>query len=124
MGHATSKADKVSSAGDYEKFILPIVGDPKNVDIAEEAQNIATSAALDRSADVLRAQIGDCAYGVYVAGIITVERATEEASRVHTDPDQAARIARFGGLFVGAEVGLRLLQEESLDSAIQPMEIV
>ena len=122
MGDAIYARDTVSSAGDAERYGIPgrVVRSPQ--EIFSEAQSVAVSISMSRGVDRARQEMGDCAYGVHVAGILTGEEATEVAGCIHTDVFQQARITSYGGLLVGAEVGLRMLQGESLEDALRPME--
>lgn len=116
MGHATSWKDSIESAGAYERYILPVLVS-NNPDLALPIPDRAVKLAVELSGDStlkeLRASMGDCALGLCIAGIMTPEEAMKASVQIHLDPIQQDRIARLGGLFVGAEAGLISLQNAS-----------
>lgn len=118
MGHATAQADRVQSAGDYEKYLLPILERAGHRpleagDLSGVAQRIATGIVLNRELDGLRSELGDCAMGALFAGMLPVPEAVDFAIQIQLDPIQQDRVARFGGLFVGAETMLQKMLAEA-----------
>lgn len=117
MGHATRYIDRLESTRAYERYVDPILQRPgRPVTDEEKAVAIANGIACDRGLDKERAEMGDFAVGISVAGFRLPDEAMRIAGRLLDDPEQQDLVKRYGGLSAGALVGIELLEQGAVNA--------